>query len=66
MLTEGVAEERSELLELEAFVHVAFERRNEACAAFRDLLELAPETKLDRDLVSPKIRKTLLHCGVPS
>jgi len=60
----GLDSERAELWRLLAFVHVAYDETDEACASFAKLRARAPaRTDLDPDLVSPKIRATLRSCG---
>jgi LysM repeat protein len=54
--------DRSRLWRLTAFVHVAFDRNEDACAAFRSLQAVESPVDLDPDLVSPKIREALAAC----
>jgi len=59
----GSRGEQAELWRLLAFVNVALDRRDGACAAFGSLTLLRPaETEFDPDLVSPKIRRVLGEC----
>jgi LysM repeat protein len=60
---EGTETERADFWRLLAFVYVAFDLPDEACAAHRSLVRTSAETKLDPDLVSPKIRQTLAQCS---
>ena len=60
--TEGTPAERAELLRLQAFVYVAFDLPEQACSAYRSLVELSPSMRLNPQLVSPKIRSTLAAC----
>jgi LysM repeat protein len=60
--TEGTPAERAELLRLQAFVYVAFDLPEQACDAYRSLVELSPSMRLNPQLVSPKIRSTLAAC----
>lgn len=59
---EGTDAERADLWRLLAFVYVAFDLPDEACAAHRSLVQTSSKTDLDPDLVSPKIRQTLARC----
>jgi LysM repeat protein len=59
---EGTDTEKADLWRLLAFVYVAFDLPEEACAAHRHLVQASAETKLDPDLVSPKIRRALARC----
>jgi len=60
----GSGGEQAELWRLLAFVNVALDRRDGACAAFDSLTLLRPaEAEFDPDLVSPKIRRLLGECG---
>jgi LysM repeat protein len=61
--SEGTAAERAEMWRLLAFVYVAFDLPDEACAAHNALERSTSETKLDPDLVSPKIRQALARCA---
>ncbi len=56
------APERAEYWQLLAFVRVAFDRQEEACAAWASLHDLTPSVELDPDLVSPKIRESTAAC----
>lgn len=60
--------DRARLWRIAAFVHVAFERSEEACAAFDALRVAEPEAAFDPVEVSPKIRDRLAGCatGGPS
>jgi len=59
----GLDSEREELWRLLAFVHVAYDEIDAACASFGKLPRKAPvRTELDPDLISPKIRATLRSC----
>lgn len=60
---EATDAERADLWRLLAFVYVAFDLPDEACAAHRSLAQTSSETDLDPDLVSPKIRQTLAQCA---
>jgi LysM repeat protein len=60
---EGTDAEQADLWRLLAFVYVAFDLPDEACAAHRSLVHTSSETNLDPDLVSPKIRQTLARCA---
>jgi LysM repeat protein len=60
---EGTDAEQADLWRLLAFVYVAFDLPDEACAAHRSLVQTSSETKLDPDLVSPKIRRALARCA---
>ena len=62
----GSNAERQELLRLLAFVYVAFDDAEEACAAYGALTRFAGEPELDPDVVSPKIRKLLSSCVSPA
>ena len=59
---EGTDAEQADLWRLLAFVYVAFDLPDEACAAHRSLVRTSSKTNLDPDLVSPKIRQTLARC----
>jgi LysM repeat protein len=61
--TNGTAADRSELGRLLAFVYVAFDLPEEACAAYA--LTGASPKLLDADRISPKIRLTLSRCPDP-
>jgi LysM repeat protein len=65
MLT-GSEAERRELLRLLAFVYVAFDNEEEACAAYGALTRIDSVPVLDPDLVSPKIRNVLAACVSPA
>jgi hypothetical protein len=54
--------DRARLWRLSAFVHVAFDRKDEACTAFRSLRSVESPVELDPNLVSPKIREALAAC----
>ena len=59
---EGTDTDRVELLRLQAFVYVAFDLPEQACDAYRSLVQLSPSMRLNPQLVSPKIRGTLAAC----
>jgi LysM repeat protein len=59
---DGAPADRAELARLLAFVLVAFDRLDEACAAYRDAAQDAPRAELDVERVSPKIRRALASC----
>jgi LysM repeat protein len=56
------AADRARLWRLTAFVHVAFDRDDDACAAFRSLRSVESPVEFDPKLVSPKIRETFAAC----
>jgi len=59
----GGLEDRVELARLLAFVHIAFDRVDEACLAYRGSGDAAlPHAELDAERVSPKIRHALADC----
>jgi LysM repeat protein len=61
---DGLDSERAELWRLRAFVHVADDEPDEACASFAKLQgDIRGITDFDPELVSPKIRSTLGSCG---
>ncbi len=62
----GTAAERRSLLRLLAFVYVAFDNAEEACAAYGALTRIDTAPVLDPDLVSPKIRQLLAACVSPA
>jgi hypothetical protein len=55
--------DRARLWRLAAFVHVAFERPDEACAAYAALRAVDPAVAFDPIEVSPKIRESLARCA---
>lgn len=55
-------EERSRVWRLAAFIDVAFDRDERACAAFRSMRSTGAPVELDPSSVSPKIRKALAAC----
>ena len=59
---DGSPADRTELWELLAFVYVAFDRTEEACAAYGLAGTDAERPSLNPDLVSPKIRDALADC----
>jgi LysM repeat protein len=58
----GTKADRGELLQLRAFVYVAFDLPDQACDAYRSLVKLDPAIYLKPHSVSPKIRATLAKC----
>jgi LysM repeat protein len=60
----GTAADRSELGRLLAFVYIAFDLPEEACAAYA--LTGASPDGLDADRISPKIRRALSRCPDPA
>jgi LysM repeat protein len=54
--------DRARLWRLTAFVYVAFDRDDDACAAFRSLRSVESPVEFDPKLVSPKIRETFAAC----
>jgi hypothetical protein len=58
--------DRARLWQLCAFVDIAFDRRDDACAAYRSMRETGAEVALDPDEVSPKIRDLLESCDAES
>jgi LysM repeat protein len=62
----GTEAERRSLLRLLAFVYVAFDNAEEACAAYGALTRIETAPVLDPDLVSPKIRQLLAACVSPA
>lgn len=63
VLEGGSPEERRQLLRHLAFAYVAYDRPEDACAAYRELLGVEPRPRLDPDQVSPKIRRVLASCS---
>lgn len=57
-----VAEERSRIWRLAAFVDVAFDRDEKACAAFESMRSTGVSVEFDPELVSPKIRQFMAAC----
>jgi len=58
----GSKTDKAELWRLLTFVYVAYDIPEEACTAYRSLVESSPKVRLDPDLVSPRIRNTLSRC----
>lgn len=56
------SDDRASLWRLAAFVHVALDREDAACANFGMLQSVESPVELDPDLVSPKIRAALAAC----
>lgn len=59
----GAPAERIRLWRLLAFVYVAFDRQSDACDAVHALHAAGGDTRLDADLVSPKIRAAFDDCS---
>jgi len=59
----SVAEERSRVWQLAAFVEIAFDRGEHACSAFESMRSTGAALALDPDQVSPKIREALEACN---
>ena len=60
----AVAEERSRVWQLAAFVEIAFDRGERACSAFESMRSTGTPVELDPNQVSPKIREALEACGL--
>jgi hypothetical protein len=63
---EGADPDRREWGRLMAFVYVALDRDDEACAAYRSGPPQAGPPNFDPDLISPRIRAVLSKCPVAS
>ena len=63
VMARGSLPERRELLRYLAFAYVAYGRTEDACSAYRALMEIEPSPPLDPDRISPKIRDVLARCG---
>ena len=59
---EGAASDRREWSQLMAFVYVALDRDDDACAAYRSSPPPPGPAQFDPDLVSPRIRSALSNC----
>lgn len=59
---DGSPAEQTEYWRLQSFVHVAFDRWDEACTASRSIPEGFSSEPLDPALISPKIREALSRC----
>jgi LysM repeat protein len=59
---EGAVSDRLEWGQLLAFVYIALDRDDDACAAYRSGSPPAGPTNFDPDLISPRIRGVLSNC----